>query len=284
VLYNVSEDLGDFVYAVPFYESPILEHGSHRLEVTVDHQFSPDNSSYILNFLTIGTQDDREAHLVIVDDNDTTIEYSGNWSTENSSQYQYKDTIHESNMPGSAALFTFSGTSIEVYGSIRDSSNSSIPLISFQVDNMEDMEYFSINDEGRPFPRVQFYSSGSLSPGVHTLRVESLAPPGFGLDYFVYQSSGLYNQSTSDLSRPKNTASIAWGTVGGFIGLTMILLSLFLIYRHRKKSFITFKTEKSSGFSKYFSYSTSKAIARTNSLSGSTCFGTDSGLHFHENK
>ncbi|PVF93957.1 hypothetical protein CPB86DRAFT_678089, partial [Serendipita vermifera] len=125
--------------------------------------------------------------LVIVDESDSAVEYSGHWTVEGSPAYEYQGTTHKSSAAGAAAMFQFNGTAIDVFGTIRGSSDQFNPLISFQIDDGDKGYYQTINTEGILRPKVRFYSSGGLSEGLHTLRIESVGSSEFWLDYFIYK-------------------------------------------------------------------------------------------------
>ncbi|PVF93964.1 hypothetical protein CPB86DRAFT_800842 [Serendipita vermifera] len=259
---------------IQYSEGWIVERIRQNEVNQTSHVAQDDGVGFVIEFT-----DDGEDHFTIVDDNDPTVEYSDDWSFESLSLYGYNGTTHKSNSTGSVATFSFSGTSIEVYGTVRGSNTSSTPLISFQVDEMEKESFYSRNGEGYLFPKLRLYSGESLSPEMHTLRIESLMPTEFWIDYFLYQSSPSLTSSSAQ-SRKTRTAAIAGAVVGAIAGLALVLFILLLFYRHIKASRAKLDRKSHSG-SKYCSYTKSKSVTRTHSLSGSTCLGVDNSLYSH---
>lgn len=56
---------------------------------------------------------------ITVDDTDATISYSGDWGTVTHAWGRYNETTHESQVAGSSASFTFTGTCVELIGELQ---------------------------------------------------------------------------------------------------------------------------------------------------------------------
>ncbi|PVF93965.1 hypothetical protein CPB86DRAFT_71573 [Serendipita vermifera] len=232
----------DLMYALPFYESPTLEYGSHKLTVTIDRQWT--GKAYILDFLTVNVRNDAAADYIIVDDANPAVQYGDSWLTAGSPEFEYNGTTHRASAPGANAQFTFYGISIEVYGTVRSDRNDSTAIAGFRVDDGETGFYNSVNTGGLYFPKLRLYSRGDLSPGQHTLYIDAKTASEFWLDYFIYKPSAL--PSSSSTSSSPNTSSsssnktpagpIAGGVIGGITGLSLLVFIVIFFYRRRKQS------------------------------------------------
>jgi hypothetical protein len=254
VVHNITEDFtrffeGPFLYMARFYESPVLEYGTHTLQVTVDRTYTA-YKGYIFDFLTVGVKEEDPASLIIVDENDPAVEYSGQWALEGSEKYEYQGTTHKSNSTGNAAIFKFNGTTIDVYGTINGTLDQTTALVSFQLDGGSTRYFLPIDTQSRLRPKWRMFSTSALSAGEHTLRIESLTPDAFWLDYFIYTPlyitnspsvSSIPSSSSSTPSTPSSSqplAPIIGGAIGGFAFAVLIfgLIALFCYRRRRKQT------------------------------------------------
>jgi hypothetical protein len=251
--WDLSATYGDAIYNFSFYESPLLEYGEHILNVTILEQESANNTIgdtfYALDYLTIGTRDSKDSDLVIVDDNDPSVTYSSFLSGSPSYVLAYRDSVHTSDSPGSSAMFTFNGSSIEVYGNIGVSEQESTRVISFQLDDGEPEGYYSYTSNYKP--SMLFYSKSGLSAGLHTLRIESLTSFTMTLDYFLYNSSSI--AATTISSKKEPTGAIIGGVLGGVAAILSVLL-LLLFYRRRLRPFDQEDDEDRGGSMGYTSF------------------------------
>jgi hypothetical protein len=233
----------DQLYTVSFYESPDLEYGDHQLDVTVDRHWS-DLKVYIFDFLTVRVKNgDTQSDHFMIDESDPGVQYTGDWEKDSSAKYNYKGTTHKASSAGSTATFQFYGNTIEIFGAMRSSSNSSISIMSFQIDDGFKHTYESFNTEGKIRPNMRLFSRAGLPDGQHTLRIESLTTTEVWLDYFMYRasptaSSGLSSPSITSVPSPQprktQPAAIAGGILGGIAGLALIVALVLLLHRRRK--------------------------------------------------
>jgi hypothetical protein len=231
------------IYTAPLYESPVLEYGPHFLNVTLNRQWMGPNpviidSPYVLDFITIGTKDEGDSNLVIVDDSDPALEYNGFLPEELPSGLEYGHTLSWSNTTGSSATFNFNGSAIQVYGSMQNSVEDHTRMISFQIDSGENATFYSYNTGVTTASKQLFYSKDGLSGGPHTLYIESLNSLRYSIDYIIYNSSNSSITFASPSTSPSHSpnmpiAAIAGGVVGSVAGLALFIL-LFIIYRQRK--------------------------------------------------
>ncbi|PVF98118.1 hypothetical protein CPB86DRAFT_388575 [Serendipita vermifera] len=248
-IHNITENFsqyfeGPFLYMAAFYQSPLLEYGTHTLQVTIDRTYTG-LKGYIFDFLTVGVKEDDEAALIIVDDNESVVQYTGQWALEGSAKYEYQGTTHKSNSTGNAAVLKFKGTTIDVFGTVRGSTDQVTSLISFQIDDGDKGYFMSVNTEGALRPKYRLFARGTLPDGEHTLRVESLTSTEFWLDYFIYTPSPITAAtsittpppvSQSSQSNRPSLSAIIGGAIGGVAGLSLIVIIVILFFYRRKRS------------------------------------------------
>jgi hypothetical protein len=91
------------------YQSPAVENGKHTLNISLSNTNST-SPKYYFDFFTIEVQSVSSTDHVIVDDRDSSIKYSGNW-TKSSSFNEYMYTDSEAPDSGNAnATYLFNGT------------------------------------------------------------------------------------------------------------------------------------------------------------------------------
>ncbi|GLB44425.1 hypothetical protein LshimejAT787_1700520 [Lyophyllum shimeji] len=185
-----------------WYQSPILEEGTHTVAIT-------HIAGTALDYMVVAAGPDTHlsGQQVIVDDDDREITYSGSWSREtgrmSSTQSRvgvqpYGNATHRSSTPGSSATFQFTGTAVEVY-SIFDFSRLGNLGLTFTVDSTSIQESYSITPSTSEVvsgvsrrENYLLFSSPSLAPGDHTLKVELTSNTNqvaLVLDYIVYKAS-----------------------------------------------------------------------------------------------
>ena len=95
---------------IRLYQSAVLENGKHTLNISLSNANSA-SPKYFFDFFTIEVQSVSPTAHVIVDDRDSSIKYSGNW-TESSSFNEYMYTDSEAPDSGNAnATYSFNGMS-----------------------------------------------------------------------------------------------------------------------------------------------------------------------------
>jgi hypothetical protein len=95
---------------VQLYKSPSLTKGTHTLSVLAGTPANAAARLYI-DFLTIDTGSDSASGNIIVDDRDSTIQYTGNWR-DTGVPWEYDKTTRASpyQVAGGTAAFRFNGT------------------------------------------------------------------------------------------------------------------------------------------------------------------------------
>jgi hypothetical protein len=227
-------DMGvDVLYEAPFYESPLLDYGPHKLNVTVDRYLSTDNKSYVLEFLTINVNNDANPYLVIVDDMHPAIQYDGDWVHGRAAE-GYNETITRAKTSGCSAKFTFYGDSIDVYGSIRTNGDS--PVAKFRIDNGLD-GYYSLNTGGGVRPKTRLYYREGLGIGNHTLQIDALTSSQLWLDYFIYTTPTSDKPiETTPISNKHLRAALVGEIISSLAGMVPYAFLIFLFYRYRNRN------------------------------------------------
>jgi len=137
--------------------------------------------------------------IVVVDDSDTSsISYDGSWYTSNNAEV-FGGTGHKTHAAGSTARFTFTGTSVAVYGTISGAP-SGPPNATFALDDCTPITFSPPVVAATDLHQQLFYQSPALSDSEHQLVVthnDNNSP--LWLDYFLYLPS---SQSPLELLPP----------------------------------------------------------------------------------
>lgn len=241
------------------YQSPTLQDGEHSITYALGNQSLYPAFDYLT--VTAGPSTQLKGRTIIVDDSDSAIQYSGNWKNEPTSSLTfdyasspYLETVHWTNTVGDSASYSFEGTSVAVYGVIppspsNDNSNTNQNIsISYTLDSTSPQSRsFGYSTKGRPLPMLNLFQVNSLSEGRHTIvfNVTDIPPPGFGIDFIVYNASfdnlASIHGTTSHPTSAASTPTLAWQPiVGGVVGGIALLLGLIaiwvLLYNKKKRA------------------------------------------------
>ncbi|OCH93939.1 hypothetical protein OBBRIDRAFT_748654 [Obba rivulosa] len=133
------------------------------------------------------------ATAITVDDAAPSVVYSNGWVLDTPSSAEYNQTKHGATSAGLTATFKFTGTGVEVYGSLGSIDVYGRPVSSYSVDGVQQGTYQApIINPGFAETNVLFFRSPLLGPTTHTLVVTNqngTAPSTLWLDYFVYTPS-----------------------------------------------------------------------------------------------
>ncbi|KAG6901337.1 hypothetical protein C0995_013425 [Termitomyces sp. Mi166 len=250
-------------FTSPYFSTPTLPDGQH--DVTFKGDFP-----LILDYavVTASNTTSLSGERLIVDDGDASLTYSGNWIRNNSGVWiddsfslPSGGAVHQTQDPMASLTFTFSGTSVSVYG-IFDEQLPALYSI-FTLDGKDD----TVNSYEPPpgtSMNVLWYACDSLVPGNHTLSIlfNSTSSGYFALDFITYIPSfpslaalqgnptNVVSSSTpSPTAEPSPNPSSTMGSsgsskshmavligapVGGVVGILLLACLLFLL---RKKIF-----------------------------------------------
>ncbi|KAF7421036.1 hypothetical protein PC9H_011556 [Pleurotus ostreatus] len=234
-----------------------------------------------------------------VDDRDSRIQYSGGWGKAGS-KVEYLGTTTSTSTKGAQFTFSFYGTSIKVFGTLAGTTGSSrapvLPdaITSYTVDGGEPALF-----SGKPGNDVQynqqFFSSGNLSIGTHTIvgtRVndgspvyidylvvgaptpESVSGPPVSITWAHSQPAtptrllATESSSPTSIASPHTTPPVATiiGSIAGGFGLVAIAFALFLWCCHRKRMESIRHRRSFSLFSRGF-YTPSQSLSKSDSNS-----------------
>ncbi|EGO29514.1 hypothetical protein SERLADRAFT_378473, partial [Serpula lacrymans var. lacrymans S7.9] len=137
------------------------------------------------------------ANIIYVDDRDNTITYSpsNGWELGGVNR-EYDNTTHGSILVGTPMEISFAfqvqGTRVMVYGTIAPAKDNNIipPVSYYKVDNTPAVTYTAPAIQNTQYHQ-QFYDSGNLADGVHTVIINPLTTQNSTLwfDYYTYLPS-----------------------------------------------------------------------------------------------
>ncbi|PFH48133.1 hypothetical protein AMATHDRAFT_66132 [Amanita thiersii Skay4041] len=237
---------GSNQYKHVYFQSGQLTDDEHTLSLTPTAQGALLWVDFFLVTPSTNRTTKQGTKLVKVDDNDSIVEYSGNW-TKDAHPSDFQSTTHFSQGSGSSASFSYFGTSVTVYGRVANTSTSqSLPAAVFTVDDGVPTAFNPITppQESTLF-QVPLYRSPDLPLGPHTVKVQSRDNLPVYLDFFMFEQpanlpSTVVNVPgpTTSATTPTNSGSSGGGgtasvgaVVGGVIaGIIAILAMMFLAF------------------------------------------------------
>nr|GAT53600.1 predicted protein [Mycena chlorophos] len=141
---------------------------------------------------------------------------AGHWSSASENTFETKDL-------NATATFTFTGTSITVFGTLRFAQNISRPLTYVLDDQSDDTFVYNASS-------AAIYASPSLSDGAHSLSIR-LASPNTTFSI----SGGDIGELNAAEGHQRMIAIVA-GVLGGAVLLVVICAALLLWYRRRQRN------------------------------------------------
>ncbi|WWC91691.1 uncharacterized protein L201_006637 [Kwoniella dendrophila CBS 6074] len=192
-----------------------------------------------------------EVYTTVIDDGSSAISYRGTgWAEGNPDKNYYNTSLHVSSKPTDLMQLQFNGSSIQLFGGTYvDYGNYSI-----SIDNAPEQvfngTYFQLQAQ------TPLYTASNLTDGPHTLTMVNLGagPAGSFLDfdYAVVNStidpSGTHHNATgtnttssasgNDKSggSSSNTGAIAGGVVGGVVGLALVAILAWFLFRRKNRN------------------------------------------------
>ncbi|KAJ7069151.1 hypothetical protein C8F01DRAFT_509295 [Mycena amicta] len=125
---------------------------------------------------------------VIVDDRDSAVQYIPHWRTSNLGRpIEFDSTTSNPGKTGDAAQFSFTGTSVAVYGSLGPGDGSSM---GFSVDGAPSTSFLTPSGNFSAHHQP-FFVSPTLPDGAHTLQITSTGADVSQLfvDYFIVRTT-----------------------------------------------------------------------------------------------
>ncbi|PVF92685.1 hypothetical protein CPB86DRAFT_790913 [Serendipita vermifera] len=192
---------------MPLYRSPDLSDGQHTLTITLTNPTNvPSNRNgaapyFMFDFFLVRTASVdvavRNNANIIIDDTDSGVSYSDGW-TRTFASYELLGTTHRSPTDRDGTItYTFTGTSIAVYGTIHDKYGNT-PLAYFYMDDSTTGTPFTANGLEALRPHTRLFDSGTLSNGQHRIRIQTLAgQKNWWFDYFMVTPNGVVSQSNT---------------------------------------------------------------------------------------
>ncbi|KAF8878217.1 hypothetical protein BD779DRAFT_1219268 [Infundibulicybe gibba] len=262
--YNTSYDNSISQNYQQWYQSPHLDDGVHTIQVDNIAATAVD-----IVVISAGPSTPLSGQTVIVDDDDPSIIYSGNWNrnenpyvtSEAAGGFPFHNGTHQSTTPGDIASIRFTGNSVAVYGIFPGATLGSIS-VTYTLDHSNSTKTYkttpsSLKQEQQQ-PNFLFFSEGSLAPGNHTLsiKITEISNLTFVMDYLTYSPSfdsltTKSNTTTPTTPTPSTSTStslptgssspthskngLVRGVVGGVAGVVVVLaLALFIVYKGRR--------------------------------------------------
>lgn len=139
------------------------------------------------------------SNKLIVDDTDTSISYSGDWKILGplyKYSNEYNGTVHRGDTNGQSLSYTFTGTSIMVYGTLDMPATKGLAGVTFQIDSLSPQMINATgtltNNINKTVSHTAIYKSPNLVDGTHTLNINvteaSMDGPYFFFDFFTIET------------------------------------------------------------------------------------------------
>ncbi|KAF9481617.1 hypothetical protein BDN70DRAFT_803024 [Pholiota conissans] len=241
-----------------WYQSPILEEGTHNIAISNIAGASVDYA-----VITPGVDTPLARTLIIADNDDPGFNYTGRWrrsqepfnSGPQPDGNPYHNTTHQTTYVGDFFTYRFSGSSAAIYG-IFTWSNIGLIELEFTLDGQSLSQTYRVSPNSPQFiselgqqQNFLFYSYDVLPAGDHTLTVNLTACENqtFEFDYVTYAPSfatlgtmpNLVNSSSTIDMQQAMSKNGHLGIIAAAIGGSIIVLLLGIIlfmWRRRAKS------------------------------------------------
>ncbi|KAF8155937.1 hypothetical protein B0H34DRAFT_799024 [Crassisporium funariophilum] len=206
-----------------WYQSPELNDGHHN--ITIDRI---DGTSIDFAVVTVGPDTRLAGKRIIVDDDDPSVQYSGNWRRDTSKYnagdlpdgFPFRNGTHQTSTVGDSLTFRFSGTSTALYGILSWSNLGSLS-VTYTLDGASLSESYTVTTSSPEFmnnigdaSNFLFFANDTLAPGEHTLvvHITRCINQSFIIDYITYSpsfsaGSRLPGATTTSTTQPSTTAA-----------------------------------------------------------------------------
>ncbi|KAJ7778501.1 hypothetical protein B0H16DRAFT_889009 [Mycena metata] len=216
------------------WSSAPLPDGSHTLTYRVTSCTSSGNSTpgyvwfdYIL--YTPSPSASKNGLVYFVDDSDSSITYSGNWTVETKKDTDFALTSHGGKQ-GCSFQLDFEGTLASVFGRIGNDSDNAATQMSFSVDGASPVVFSSPYQTTISYNQALFQST-NLAQGKHSLVATSNSGTVF-VDYILLQPNPTSNTTipvADEHSLP--IGEIAGGAAGALV--LAVIIAVVVIFRRR---------------------------------------------------
>ncbi|KAM5545300.1 hypothetical protein V8D89_000913, partial [Ganoderma adspersum] len=140
---------------------------------------------------------------IIVDDQDraTSVRWDGPWvGFSNQPAPTWDGTLTWGNLTGAWVTFTFTGTSVQVFGAFKPVGTWSM-MSQYVIDGGEPTTFVPAQEVQQEAYEQKFFDSGTLPLGEHMLNITNLGAQ-LWLDYFQFSTSVPEINSSSTIERP----------------------------------------------------------------------------------
>lgn len=241
-----------------WYQSPTLSSGTHR--ISLGQIYNP-----AMDVGIVQTSKDvlLPQQLVLVEDDDSAISYSGKWkksqdvingdNTTRPLMIPMNNSTTRSTTEGDSMTFHFSGTSATIWG-VQTTSTLGVLSAIYTVDGVPIGKDYSVQSSNSGYksgqgqvPNNALFTTGSLPQGNHTvmLTISKCVNQTFIFDYITYMPLGLSNSTgidsgSSGIKAP--VGAIVGGVLGGIALLLVALAAIFLRRQRQRREAFSDKT------------------------------------------
>ncbi|KAJ7468616.1 hypothetical protein FB451DRAFT_1400977 [Mycena latifolia] len=222
------------------WNSAPLTDGPHTLTYTLSSCSSSNNGYVWFDYILYAPSSNASTNGLVyfLDDNDSRISYSGNWTVEQDNDEDFGLGSH-GGQQGCSFQLDFQGTSISVHGRIGNDSQGAATRASFSVDSTPVV--FSTPYQSSISYNQPLFQSNTLTQGKHTL-VGTSQSGTLWVDYFLVQPNPSTDNTTLASTHHSSVnigeiAGVAAGALALAIGIALVVIfrrRLFKERRHRK--------------------------------------------------
>lgn len=181
------------------------------------------------------------SRIVTIDD--SKFRYNGSWNSSGQNDGELQGTRSTTTRKGATATINFTGSYIEIYGTIEPPDNNGPPSSKYDIDGTFTNTFQAPSVPAAMHTQRYYSSPPQLKDGPHQLVISSLKDgPLLSLDFAQYMpssqelsSAALSSSSHSSYTPASRAGAIAAGVIGGVAFLIVMVLLTFLI-RHRRQS------------------------------------------------
>ncbi|KAM5542540.1 hypothetical protein V8D89_003999 [Ganoderma adspersum] len=193
----------------------------------------------------------------LIDDSNTAVQYSHNWTWVPNLVPEVDHTRHGVSEAGQTASLTFTGTGIQIFGTLEPSDFAGQPTTQYAIDGTVVANYTApFTPSGPSVLNVTFFSKLDLSAeGDHEIvitNVNGTSPNMFWLDFFLVYTSTSQNPtgsssgvatvtatsssgSGSKTISVKTAGAIAGGVAAGLVLVILLLVAYIVRLKRRHK-------------------------------------------------